>query len=228
MTTSEPPEAPESARPRRNSLVLWTVGVLTLFALVTTSIRPSKPDVVEPAVRTFDLSRQPTIGDPRARVNVLVFADFKCPFCRRFELEVLPRLREDFVETGQARVTFVNHAFLGEDSVTAAIAGECVAAQNSALFWRYATTVYKAQGDETTRWATPDLLVRLATDVPGIDMARLRRCVETSQTMERLEEDRRLVREAHVRGTPTVIVNDLRLGRNDYRSVARAIREAQE
>ena len=228
MTTSESREAPESARPRRNSLVLWTVGVLILVALVTTSIRPSRPDTVEPAVRTFDLSRQPTLGDPKARVSILVFADFKCPFCRRFELEVLPRLRKDFVDTGQVRISFVNHAFLAEDSVTAALAGECVAEQDSSLFWRYANTLYRVQGDETTRWATPDLLVRLATDIRGIDMPKLRRCIETEQTRARLEEDRRLVREAHVRGTPTVIVNDLRLGGNDYRSIARAIRQAQQ
>lgn len=222
MTPVEPP------RPRRNPLVPWTLAVIGVLATVGMGLRPRGGDSPEPALRTVDLTGQPTLGATDAPVRVLIFADFKCPFCRQLDLEVLPRLRQDFVSRGQVRVTFVNLAFLGEDSVTAAMAGECVVEQDPRWFFPYASALYRAQGDERSPWATEDLLVRTALDVEGVDPNQLRSCLSARATRERVLADQTLARKLKVTGTPTVFVNDVRVARYDYRHLSRRVREALE
>ncbi len=45
----------------------------------------------------------PAIGSESAPVEMVMWADFQCPFCRRFELTTLPALMERYVDTGQVR-----------------------------------------------------------------------------------------------------------------------------
>jgi protein-disulfide isomerase len=42
-----------------------------------------------------------TLGDPDAPVTVIEYASLTCPHCAAFHRDVLPRLKEEFIETGQ-------------------------------------------------------------------------------------------------------------------------------
>ncbi len=42
-----------------------------------------------------------TLGDPDAPVTVIEYASLTCPHCATFHREVLPRLKEEYIETGQ-------------------------------------------------------------------------------------------------------------------------------
>jgi protein-disulfide isomerase len=42
-----------------------------------------------------------SLGDPDAPVTVIEYASLTCPHCATFHREVLPRLKEEFIETGQ-------------------------------------------------------------------------------------------------------------------------------
>lgn len=45
-------------------------------------------------------------GSAAAPVELIEYASFTCPYCARFHLEVLPRLRERYVDTGRVRILF--------------------------------------------------------------------------------------------------------------------------
>lgn len=47
------------------------------------------------------------LAAPGAQVTVVEFSDFGCQYCRQFDSETFPALREEFVETGRVRWRFV-------------------------------------------------------------------------------------------------------------------------
>ncbi len=67
------------------------------------------PQVAGPAeaqsATEADFVRVPdmALGDPDAPVTVIEYASFTCPHCATFHANVLPQLKETFVDTGQVR-----------------------------------------------------------------------------------------------------------------------------
>ena len=66
-----------------------------------------------------------TLGKADAPVTVYLYEDFQCPFCGQFSREMFPRLVNDYVRDGEARLVSETMVFLGPDSVTAAKGGAC-------------------------------------------------------------------------------------------------------
>lgn len=159
---------------------------------------------------TLILDNQPMIGGADSKVLVVAFEDFKCPACKGFEETIFPRLEQDYIKPGKIKFYFVNFPIpLGQDSITAAIAGECVYEQSESAFWEYKTILYRSQGPESQTWATPKYLTELAqTYVPDIDAAALKTCIESQRYATRVQEDRAMGVSADVRGTPTLFVNN--------------------
>ena len=148
---------------QRLTLVTAVIVALAIIAVIVVS-RLQAPATAAPSGsgEAINYAGQPTLGDENAPVQLAVFEDFKCPFCSQFEESVMPQLEREYIETGQAKLTFFNFHFLGPDSRTAALASECAFAQNPAAFWDYKTVVYRAQGPESQQWATSARLEELA------------------------------------------------------------------
>lgn len=58
------------------------------------------------------------LGDPHAPVTMAVYADFQCPFCADFALDIQPRIVEDFVRPGKVKLEFVEFPVLGGADLT--------------------------------------------------------------------------------------------------------------
>lgn len=59
-----------------------------------------------------------TIGSKSAPDEIILFEEFACGPCQQFQKEIVPKIINDFVLTGKARLTIVPTAFL-EESETA-------------------------------------------------------------------------------------------------------------
>lgn len=64
------------------------------------------------------------IGDPDAPVTIIEYSSLSCPHCAQFHSEVLPGLKERYVETGKVRFVFQDFP-LDENSVNAAVIAHC-------------------------------------------------------------------------------------------------------
>ena len=65
----------------------------------------------------------PLLGSPSARITIIEFGDFQCPFCERFAKETLPQINQTYIQTGKVNMVFVHFTKLGPDSITAACGG---------------------------------------------------------------------------------------------------------
>lgn len=212
------------ARPARNNAVLVTV--LVLAALIIGFFVWQRVASTRTSGAAIDVTGQPALGNPAADVTVVVFEDFKCPNCKTFEENVYPTIKSRFIDTNRIRFVFANFAFLGPDSTTAAIAGECAFEQNPQAFWTYKTIIYRGQKEETTQWATPAYLTDLASNVDGLDTAELRSCIDDRATLEKVNADNALARRLNVGGTPTMLVNGVQVQARTFDDFTNAIDRA--
>ncbi len=206
------------------TLIVLAVGLVAF--LVYRQVAPTP--VAAAASGDLDLSGQPVLGQEDAPVKIAVFEDFKCPACRFFDENVFPEVKRELIDTGQARVYFLNYPFLGPDSTTAAIAGECVYNQDPEAFWDYKTFVFRSQGPESEEWATPAFLADIArNNLPGIDADALQSCIAGGTYTEQVASERSMGDAAGVQGTPSVFVDGQRLENFEFAAIQLAVEEAQ-
>ncbi|QUM68220.1 thioredoxin domain-containing protein [Staphylococcus delphini] len=60
------------------------------------------------------------------KVEIIVFGDYQCPFCKMYERKVSPKINKDYLETNKASYHFVNAQLLGKESEQASRASYAV------------------------------------------------------------------------------------------------------
>ena len=146
-----------------------------------------------------------TLGDPDAPFTLVEFADLQCPYCARFDREVLPAVVDRFVRPGTLKIELRPVAFLGPDSSTGAAA--TVAAGFQDRMWQFADLFYRNQGAENSGYATPEFLGRIAK-AAGLEFERWQEESNSKRLVAILERNARAAQTARVTGTP-----NFRLGR---------------
>lgn len=204
----------QGSNSNRTVLVIGTLIAVALIALALFAVR-GKPAPGAGLTPNFNLDGLAFAGQEGAPVSVVVVEDFKCPVCKQFEETVAPELRTKYVDSGQVKMYSLVWPFLAQvvglptdDSKLAAQAGLCVYDQRgNEGFGAYKAILFRAQGDESTVWATKDRLKELAQNVEGLDQSAFATCLDTDATAARVDADEKQATDANVSGTPTVFVN---------------------
>ncbi len=119
-------------------IVLSTLSLLYLGGSAYRARAPFKVD-------TLGDLHAPTLGQADAPESMVVFTDYRCPHCRAFEGQVMPKL-ELLVSSGALSLTVVPIGILGEDSELSAAAALCAARQGEAAFVRIHEALFELPG----------------------------------------------------------------------------------
>lgn len=160
----------------------------------------SKANIVvllEPPTADVALANAPTLGSRDAPVEVIEFADYECPYCRKMESN-LKELRSEF----QGQVVFAFKDFplpMHKHAEKAAEAARCAGREGK--FWEYHDLLFEKSGA-----LDPAQLKEYARTL-GLDGAKFDGCLdsgaEAAGIKENVEEGGRL----GLTGTPSVFVN---------------------
>ncbi len=180
---------------------MTALALTAVTLLLLTPLSFAQENATENAI---DYSIQPSLGNDNAPAKVMLFEDFTCSHCATFTEQVLPKLKEEFLENGQAEFFFINNQFLGPNSIMAGMAGECAYEQDEALFWDYKTILFRAQNQIRYDAAT---LASLVASVPGLDQAAMESCISERRHMQTVNDDLLFAKGLGVTSTPTVFVN---------------------
>ena len=157
------------------------------------------PDPERPG---FNMAGDEYRGNPDAKVTVVEFSDFQCPFCKQHVEETQPALDEEFVDSGKVMWVFKHFPLsIHPQAPAAGAAAECAADQGK--FWEMHELLFANQG----KWSVEDpnpAFEELATEA-GLDADAFTACLEDAKTAERVTSD---MSEGapFVQGTPTFIV----------------------
>jgi protein-disulfide isomerase len=143
------------------------------------------------------------IGDSAAKVTVVEFADFECPSCQYFERMFMPEIRAKF----GSHVAFVYRHFpLSYHKLAKpyAIAAECAGEQER--FWQFHDLVY-AQADSMGLKS-----IEAFAEEAGVDLQRFAKCRAAPTPVARITRDMEEAKRIKVTGTPTLVINGVKLG----------------
>jgi protein-disulfide isomerase len=90
--------------------------------------RNEPPEVKVPA--TLNVAGEPFRGNAGAQLAIIEYADFECPFCRRFEHDTYPQIRDAYIGTGKVKYFYRDLPLpFHPHSMPAAQAARCAAEQ---------------------------------------------------------------------------------------------------
>jgi len=189
--------------------------------------QPQAPSAPDPKTVLSKLKNGdfPVKGNSNAKVKIVEFADFRCPYCESFFTGTEPQIIKDYVDTGKASFYFRQYAFLGPASTVAANAAEC--ANEQGKFWDYHDWLYKNQPPETdTSMYNTDSLTTAAVNL-GMNGDEFRSCLSANKDTANVQKDLADGQAVGVSGTPTFYINGKQIvGAVPYDTFKQAIDEA--
>ena len=230
--------AAEQAR-RRQELVKWlgTGLLLAIFAVVAVIVINSRDDgggsnsngnvaTVEAAAPIPEGVQQngTVLGDPNAPVVIVEYGDYQCPFCKKFADDDMPKLIEDYIATGKARLEFRQFPIIGSnsdgsfdqsgESFMAAEAALCAADQGA--FWPMHELLYKNSEGEFRGSFAIERLKQIAALLPDLDQTAFATCLESGTHTQDVLTSAAEAKTNGIESTPTFIVDGQMVRGADY------------
>jgi protein-disulfide isomerase len=156
-----------------------------------------------------------TMGDPNAPVKVIEFADFQCPWCQYFVLTLEPEFIANYVDEGLVYYTISPMAFLGQESVDAALAAYC--ANDQGKYWEYRQELFNNLNGENEGYYSMENLVAYAGNI-GIDQGQFQVCLAAGEHQGDLNAADNFATQVGATFTPSFWVNGEVVSANDLDS----------
>ena len=179
---------------------------------------PTPPVVVS----NVSVDDDPTWGPTDAKVTVVEFSDFQCPYCSRFVTQTYAQLKQQY--EGKIRFVFRDfplstiHPWAEKGAEAAGCANE------QGKFWEYHDAIFQNQTAITQTYTTAaaaqpadanaglaavvDTLKSTATDL-GLDAAAFNQCLDSGTRAQEIQKDYQDGVSYGVQGTPAFYVNGL-------------------
>jgi protein-disulfide isomerase len=181
-----------------------------------TLIRMTKMDLSKDPyaenMKKIDVKGRPVRGNPNAKVVIVNFDDFECPFCSRAHQTLFPELLKEYGD----RVAFIYKDFpLSEIhpwAIHAAVDANCLAALNNDAYWDFADYIHSNQqvvnsekGHEN-QFAALDRITLTEGAKFNVDTTKLQTCMK-AQKEDAVTASVKEGEALGVDGTPTMFVN---------------------
>ena len=149
------------------------------------------------------LQGEPTLGSSKAPLTIVEFSDFQCPYCRHFHEQVLPQLKQEYINKGLVRFIHKDLPLpFHSQAKPAAAAARCAGEQNR--YW----DLYGALFDQQTCLDCKGV-VRIAEELT-LDISALRACMQREATEVLITANLSEAKLHSIRSTPTFIIGPTR------------------
>jgi protein-disulfide isomerase len=149
---------------------------------------------------TFDITSAPSMGDAKAKVVLIEFSDYQCPFCMEYFTNTYRKVIDEYVKTGKIR--YVVRDFPGEgihpNALKAAEAARCATEQGK--FWEMHDALFTNQRNLATTGMTD------AAKSVGLDLAAFTTCLDSGKHTAGIRKDENETAQLGVKGTPAFFV----------------------
>jgi protein-disulfide isomerase len=139
-------------------------------------------------------------GDKSAKVTLVEFTDYQCPFCSRHFRDTMPQIENDYVKTGKIR--YVLRDFPLESihplAFKAAEAANCSGEQGK--YWEMHNRLFANQN------ALAAAQLPSHAQAVGLDAAKFKTCLDSGKYAAKVLKDLAEAQKAGVNGTPTFFV----------------------
>jgi protein-disulfide isomerase len=172
-------------------------------------------DISQDLMSKIDVKGRPVRGNPNAKVTIINFDDFQCPFCSRMHATLFPSLLQQYGN----KVKFIYKDFplveIHPWAMHAAVDANCLGEQNSDAYWDFADFVHANQrpiagANRAEAFANLDKAATDQGQKHHVDAQKLQACIQKS--------DESTIRASMAEGdklgidsTPTLFINGERV-----------------
>jgi len=158
---------------------------------------PGQAPPAEPQIVMVSVDGGAVKGDKNAKVTLIEFTDYQCPFCSRHFREVMPQIETDYVKTGKVKYVLRDFPIesIHPNAFKAAEAANCSGEQ--AKYWEMHDRLFANQN----ALAAKELPGH--AEALGIDVAKFRQCIDSAKYAAKVRKDFADAQKAGATGTPT-------------------------
>jgi protein-disulfide isomerase len=200
--TSSPRDVAGARFLSRKQIILAGLAA-PIFALAALWFGVSR-SAAAPSVEIFPFDH--TMGSPNAPVVLVEYAAPSCPFCARFNAEVLPKVKRDYIDTGKVRYVLRVYPISPVDGAAEGIAG-CLPADN---YFAFIDLLFRNQKQWDPEYGVKDVhgaLVRLGAGA-GLSADKVDHCIADRASADRINEIAQDgVTKYNIRVVPTLVIN---------------------
>jgi protein-disulfide isomerase len=158
---------------------------------------PQAPPADEPA--KVSVAGVPFLGKADAPLTLVMFTDYQCPFCSRFENHTLTEIKKQYIDTGKLRFVVRDLPLpLHPNAPKAAEATHC--ANDQGKFWELREKLVN-NGDKLDVKLLPDYAKQV-----GLDLDKFSACLESGRHADNVKASATLAASIGISGTPSFVV----------------------
>lgn len=199
---------------------LWTKlqylekGGTAVQGTTTVNAQGTGQQVAAPqAVPTEDLSpkkvsidNDAVLGDKNAKVTLIDFSDYECPFCKRYFDDTFSQIKKNYIDTGKIKYVYRDLPLsFHQNAHKEAEAAECAREQGGdEVYYKYHDEIFTRTTSNGTGLALTELSV-IATDL-GLDGTALQSCLDAGKYKAEVDKDLADATAVGASGTPTFFI----------------------
>ncbi len=170
----------------------------------------------EEAVVNVSADDDPVKGDSNAKITIIEFSDFECPFCQKVE-PTLKKIMDKYA--GKVKLVYRDFPLaIHKNAQKAAEASQC--ADEQGKFWDYHGLLYANQ-----KALTIADLKKYAVDLK-LDATKFNECLDSNKFADEVKKDLADGEAAGVDGTPAFFINGRKIvGAQPYEAFEKIIEE---
>jgi protein-disulfide isomerase len=178
-----------------------------------TLVRFAKMDLTKDpyadVVSKITTDNRPWRGNPDAKVVIVSYDDFQCPFCGRMHQELFGDVYKNYSD--KVKIVYKDFPLytIHPWATRAAIDGNCLAAQNNDAYWSFADYVH-ANGHEVSGFDALDKITRDQGQKFKLDMDKLNSCIK-AQDDTAVKASEQEGEALGIEGTPAVFINGYKI-----------------
>ena len=160
----------------------------------------------------INVNGRPSRGAKGAKVVVVNFDDFECPYCASMHRTLFPDILKEYGD----RVTFIYKDYplteIHPWAIHAAVDANCLAAENADAYWDFADAIHTDRKDvdsektSVARFDAIDKMAMLQAQKHNLDVIKLQACVK-GQNEDSVRASMKEADGIGVSATPTLFVN---------------------
>lgn len=208
----------ENSKNQSKNLVLATLFLVVIGVGVGTVYQfNASAEALNPENKRFavDVTGQVRSGPADARVKVVVFEDFTCPFCKQLN-PILEDIKNDYRDKSVA--FYVVNTLLADEHRILAQAVECSWKHDPRHTSSFIKALFESQPDDNPHqgwYEKSSQLKQIHDQVNPSTSSRIRQCIDRGETQQQVDVDLKISASNEVQATPTVAVQGQGVGLNE-------------
>src|ERR1700748_1937440 len=185
------------------ALSLTGLSLLAGFSplrLIAEAMAQSAADVAKP-VSLPDMA----LGPKDATVTITEYASMTCPHCAAFNAEVFPKIKSEYIDTGQVRYIFREFP-LDIKAGAGSMLSRCIANGDAPKYFAVTDLLFRSQNDWVMK-NTTEALTRIGKQA-GLSQQQVETCLNDKALLDKLVADQKYASDVlKVDSTPTFFIN---------------------